>query len=97
MQWFTVPAPRRPFCELSTTESAFHCGRRIGEVTQVGAGRSRELDETVTDEETGNLALQMLNPVAAAVVPAAAPALFSTDDVAQVVGRPVVSEPATLK
>jgi hypothetical protein len=67
--------------------------RRIGEVTAVGAGRSRELVETVTAEDTGNLALKMLNEETPAV---SSPALFRTDDVAQVVGRPVVAEPMPL-
>jgi hypothetical protein len=69
--------------------------RRIGEVTQVGQGRPRPLVETVTADDTGNLALEMLNrraPAAATPTPRAAD-LFTAADVAQVVGRPVVAEP----
>jgi hypothetical protein len=72
--------------------------RRIGEVTEVGQGRSRQLVETVTDEDTGNLAMAMLNRDHPAASPAPATGiraadLFTVDEVARVVGRPVVAEP----
>ena len=71
--------------------------RRIGEIVPVGSGRSRQLIETVTAEDTGNLALRMLDRRA----PAAAPALrggdlFTTAAVEQVVGCPVTAEPLPL-
>jgi Predicted membrane protein (DUF2207) len=67
--------------------------RRIGEVTEVGQGRSRQLVETVTDEDTGNLALQMLNRGDETTSPTGTAELFTVDDVARAVGRPVVAEP----
>jgi hypothetical protein len=74
--------------------------RRIGEITQVGQGRSRQLIETVTADETGNLALQMLNraspPAAVAAPVVRAGDLFTADEVARVVGRPVVAEPLVM-
>jgi hypothetical protein len=60
--------------------------RRVTAVVQVGSGRSRALVETVTEEETGSLSLTMMPS-------AAAPSLFSADEIAQVVGRPVVAAP----
>jgi hypothetical protein len=63
--------------------------RRIVKVVTVGQGRSREMTETVTEEETGELSLAMM--------PAAAtPPLFSDEDIAAVVGRPVASSPLPL-
>ena len=71
--------------------------RRIGAVTQVGQGRSRQLIETVTADDTGNLALRMLNDrvdVTALRKPVSrATDLFTVDEVARVVGLPVVAEP----
>jgi len=64
--------------------------RRIVKMVTVGHGRSRELVETVTEEETGSLSL--------AVMPATAPAasIFSAEEIASVVGRPVESSPLPL-
>jgi hypothetical protein len=73
--------------------------RRIGELTQVGAGRSRELIETVTADDTGALAVRMLDQGAATAEPAPAfqaADLFTADEVARVVGRPVVAEPMVM-
>jgi hypothetical protein len=73
--------------------------RRIGALIQVGAGRSRELIETVTADDTGNLALRMVNRDTATAKPAPAfraADLFTADEVARVVGRPVVAEPMVM-
>ena len=64
--------------------------RRIGELTVVGQGRSRRLVETVTSDDTGNLALEMLTPAAAE------PELFTDDEVSQLLGRPVTASPLPL-
>jgi hypothetical protein len=70
--------------------------RRIGSVSQVGQGRSRQLVETVTADDTGNLALQMLNRVNPAAPVFRAADLFTADEVSRVVGRPVVAEPMVM-
>jgi predicted membrane protein DUF2207 len=73
--------------------------RRIGELTQVGQGRSRQLIETVTADDTGSLALQMLQPGNAAAPSAPvfrAADLFTVDEVSRVVGRPVLAEPMVM-
>jgi len=64
--------------------------RRIVKIVTVGHGRSRELVETVTEEETGSLSL--------AVMPTTAPAApaFTAEEIAAVVGRPVESSPLPL-
>ncbi|MFC7272670.1 DUF2207 family protein [Paractinoplanes rhizophilus] len=62
--------------------------RRIVKIVTVGHGRSREIVDTVTEEETGSLSLTMM--------PAVATPLFSDETVAQVVGRAVVSAPLPL-
>jgi hypothetical protein len=64
--------------------------RRIVKIMTVGHGRTRELVETVTEEETGSLSL--------AVMPTTAPAasVFSDEEIASVVGRPVESSPLPL-
>ena len=67
--------------------------RRIGEVDVVGQGRSRQLVETVTAEDTGNLALKMLTPAAPPPDRFTVEKLFTADDVGQVLGRPVVASP----
>jgi hypothetical protein len=73
--------------------------RRVGEVTPVGRGRSRQLIETVTADDTGDLALRMLHPGNVAAPPAPVPVaagLFTVDEVARVVGQPVVAEPTVM-
>jgi hypothetical protein len=60
--------------------------RRIGEITVVGRGRSRELVETVTAEDTGSLAVSMM-------APAATPFSFAVADVSQMLGVEVTGTP----
>jgi hypothetical protein len=67
--------------------------RRIGEVDVVGQGRSRQLVETVTADDTGNLALKMLTPAAPPPDLFTVDTLFTADEVGQVLGRPVVASP----
>jgi hypothetical protein len=67
--------------------------RRIGEVGVVGQGRSRQLVETVTADDTGNLALKMLTPAAPPPDLFTVDTLFTADEVGQVLGRPVVASP----
>jgi predicted membrane protein DUF2207 len=67
--------------------------RRIGEVTVVGQGRSRRLVETVTADDTGNLALSMLAPPSASAAPADA---FTVAEVGQLLGREVVASPLSV-
>ncbi|WP_433362075.1 DUF2207 family protein [Actinoplanes sp. CA-142083] len=62
--------------------------RRITKIVTVGHGRSREIIDTVSEEETGSLSLTMM--------PAVAAPLFSDETVAQLVGRAVVSSPLPL-
>ena len=61
--------------------------RRIGEVSVVGQGRSRHLVETVSADDTGKLALQMMTPAAAK------PELFTLDEIGQLLGVPVTATP----
>ena len=63
--------------------------RRVINVVTVGHGQSRELVDTVTEEETGSLSLTMMPS-------AAAPPVFPEGAIAQVVGRAVVSSPLPL-
>jgi predicted membrane protein DUF2207 len=64
--------------------------RRIGELSVVGQGRSRHLVETVTADDTGNLALRMLTPGAPAPDP------FAPAAVGRMLGREVVASPLSV-
>ena len=69
--------------------------RRVLDLRMVGHGRSRRLTETITAEDTGNLAVEMLQGTRTVT---SAPQwqavdLFTAADVGRLVGRPVVAEP----
>jgi hypothetical protein len=61
--------------------------RRIGALEVVDHGRSRELAESYSEEDTGNLAVEMLSANKPPSLDVSA--LFTADEVGRALGRPV--------